>query len=123
MMERVKAGELPIDLFWIMEHFLDIEQPVDMFKQAVKSRFITSPKMWQWQEQKLLEEADVRIADEEGMSLQTFEDQFAGRVSPQQANLIRTMADPTGELRGSNQAARGPTGGPSGGPQPQEVTG
>ena len=123
LMERVKAGELPIDLFWIMENFLDIEQPVKMFKQAVKSRFITSPRMWQWQEQKLLEEADVRIADEEGMSLATFEDQFAGRVSDGQANLIRTMADPTGELRGSNQAARGPTGGPSGGPQPQEVTG
>ncbi|MCH8850940.1 MAG: hypothetical protein IIC89_08960, partial [Chloroflexi bacterium] len=67
--------------------------------------------------------ADVRIADEEGMSLATFEDQFAGRVSDGQANLIRTMADPTGELRGSNPAARGPTGGPSGGPQPQEVTG
>lgn len=123
MMERVKASELPIDLFWIMEEFLDIEQPIQMFKQAVKSRFITSPRMWKWQEDKLLEEADVRLADEEGISLEQFEAQFADRVSPNSAQMIRTLADPTGELQGSNQAQRGPvTGGRSGGPQPVEQT-
>ena len=129
MMERVKAGDLPIDLFWVMENFLDIKQPTQHFKDALKTKFILSDELLQWQMKQLLQEVDVAMADQEGMSLDQFEQQFASRVPPQLAEMVRSRAgpqsngrDPTGELQGATQAANTFSRAP-GGPKPQEETG
>ncbi len=130
ILERVKAGNLPIDEFWIMEQFLDIKQPTQHFKDSLKTKFMISEEMFAWQMKQLLQEVDVGLADAEGISLEQFEQQFGDdpRLPGQIKQLIRQRAgggrDPTGELQGAVQAARGPvTGGRSGGPQPTEQGG
>ncbi len=117
MMERVKAQDLPIDLFWIEEQFLDIEQPTEMYKNALKTQFILSPELKQWHLKQLLQEADVALAESEGMGMQEFEEQFAGQVPEPLLSMIRGRTQAQGELQGQLQGAaiRRP-----GGPRPQE---
>lgn len=124
ILERIINGNLPLDAFWAMETFLDIKQPTQHYKDALKTKFILAEETFNWQMKQLLSEIDIGLADVEGISLEQFEQQFAGRVPPQIAELIRGRAggngrDPTGELQGAVQAAT-PFNRAPGGPQPQE---
>lgn len=129
ILERIKVGNLPLDEFWAMEEFLDIEQPALHFKNALKTKFILADETFNWQMKQLLQEVDISLADQEGISLEQFEQQFAGRVPDQIAQLVRQRAggatngrDPTGELQGAVQSAT-PFNRAAGGPQPAEQGG
>jgi len=80
-MVQIKQYELPIDMMWVMQVYLDIEQPFEMFKHSEITRFLTSPKMMQWRMTIMEEEADVELAGDEGMDLEEYERMAAGLLS------------------------------------------
>ncbi len=72
-MVQIRQQQLPIDLFWIMENYLDIELPFEQFKHSEITRFLLSPEMANWRMKIMQEEADIEIAGDEGMSMEEFE--------------------------------------------------
>lgn len=116
-MVQIRQQQLPIDLFWIMENYLDIELPFEQFKHSEITRFLLSPEMANWRMKIMQEEADIEIAGDEGMSMEEFErgaaPQLAGRPGVNET------------VRGSAARSAGRAGAPlsaaPGGPTPTEV--
>jgi hypothetical protein len=123
-MQAIAPGEpLPIDLFYIMEEFLNIEQPHDMMKRSEVTRFLLSPKMRAFREKILLEEADVDLADDEGMAVE--EALLALGDDPQLAGVADAIRQKAGGGLGGEARGAGRAGAPlsalPGGRQPQRV--
>ncbi len=122
-MQAISPGEpLPIDPFYIMEEFLGIEQPHEMMKRSEVTRFLLSPTMRKWREGILLDEADVDLAGDEGMSV---EDALAALGDdPRLAGVADAIRQKTGvmgpEARGAARA-QAPLSSQAGGPQPNVV--
>jgi hypothetical protein len=116
-MVQIRQQQLPIDLFWIMENYLDIELPFEQFKHSEITRFLLSPEMANWRMKIMQEEADIEIAGDEGMSMEEFErgaaPQLAGAPGVNQT------------IRGSAARSAGRAGAPlsalPGGPKPTVV--
>lgn len=89
VMQIIEAANLPIDLFYVMEKYLDMEQPFEMFKRSEVTKFLRSPEMARWRTKILLEEADVELQGDEWVSPEDFEQQYAGRIPPEMAEFAR----------------------------------
>jgi hypothetical protein len=109
-MTQIVQHRLPIDLFWVEETMLDIEQPYEMFKNSEATRFLLSEEMAAWRMQILLEEADVELAGDEGMSMEEFDGR--GKLPPGVNQTVRGSA-----ARSANRAGA-PLSAQPGGPKP-----
>ncbi|OGF16060.1 MAG: hypothetical protein A2W00_13325 [Candidatus Eisenbacteria bacterium RBG_16_71_46] len=118
MMQAIDQQNLPLDMFWVMEKFLNIEQPYKMFKDAEVTRFLRSPKMAAWREKLLLEEAEVELAEDEFVTAQEFEQRYAGKLPPQMEQFARQRLG--NEAVGAG-IAQSPYSRSPGGPQPENV--
>jgi hypothetical protein len=113
-MVQIKQQRLPLSMFRIMEVMLDHEQPFEEFKQSEIERFLTGDAMAAWREKNWLEEAEVELAEGEGMSMDEFE-QRAGNLPPGVNQTVRGSA-----ARSANRAGA-PLSAQPGGPKPATV--
>lgn len=111
-MIQIKQQRLPLSMFRVAEVMMSIEQPFEEFKQSEIERFLMSDKMAAWREQNWLEEADVVIAEEAGMSLEEFEQNEAQHLQPGMNETVR------GEAARSASRAGAPLSAQPGGPKP-----
>jgi hypothetical protein len=123
-MQAIAPGEpLPIALDWVMEEMLNIEQPWEMFKRSETTRFFLSPTMRKFREDIMLDEADVDVAADEGMSV---EDALAALGDdPRLAGVADAIRQKAGgglgpEARGAGRA-QAPLSALPGGQQPNTV--
>jgi len=116
-MVQIKQHELPLSQFRIMEVMLNTEQPFEEWKQSEMERFLFSPEMAAFRKKIMLEEADIEIAGDEGMSLEEFEQgaaqQLAGR--PGVNDTVRGSAARSASRAGAPLSAL------PGGPKPDTV--
>ncbi len=119
-MQAIDASNLPIDQFYIMERYLDIEQPHQMWQRSLKTRLIRRPEVEDWYSKIMLEEADIELGGDEGISIEEFEALAAG-MPPGAADVVRQKVG----VQGSEAKSAGIRGAPfsrqPGGPRPQEV--
>lgn len=91
LLERADATNAPLSPEFIATKFWGIEQPLVEWKKKLVWDFIRSPELRKFQMDKLLEEADVGLAEDEGMSIEEFE-QLASRVPEPARSTIRQKA-------------------------------
>jgi hypothetical protein len=115
-MTQIKAQRLPLSIFRVAEVMMDIEQPFEEFKQSEIERFLMSDAMAAWREKNWLEEADVELAEGEGVSMEEFEQRGGVRgAEPGVNQTIRGSA-----ARSANRAGA-PLSAQPGGPKPAVV--
>jgi hypothetical protein len=115
-MVQIKREGLPLSIFRVMEVMLDIEQPYEEFTQAEVERFLFSEEMAAWRMKILLEEADVEMAGDEGMSMEEFEGR--GGVGGAEPGVNQTVR---GSAARSASRAGAPLSALPGGPKPATV--
>ena len=93
-MERAKQSGLPISLGWIMENYMNIDQPAQHLEDALVWDFMTSEEVKAWQMKRLLEEADVVLGEEETMGMAQFQQMAAGLPPQVQQALIQGAVPP-----------------------------
>jgi hypothetical protein len=113
-MVQIKQARLPLSIFRVMEVMLDIEQPFEEFKQSEIERFLTGDAMAAWREKNWLEEAEVELAEGEGMTMEEFE-QRAGNLPPGVNQTVRGSATRSASRAGAPLSAL------PGGPKPATV--
>ncbi|KKL95885.1 hypothetical protein LCGC14_1850100 [marine sediment metagenome] len=110
VLERIgnPNSSIPLSPPYIMENYLDIKKPFEELQRAETWRFLQSPEMKQWRMKKLLEEADVELQGDEGVSQQEFQQQFAGQIPPQMEQMVqqRMGGSSNGQVRSINQTTR-----------------
>ena len=122
MAERSKAAGIPISWPWIAETLMGIEQPFDMFRDAVSWWNLTSPPVLEAMNRHWLEEAEIELGGDEGLSVREFLDRYLN-IPPQMKSTIVQRATNGGavnpQTRGAIRAASPGSAAP-GGPQPSE---
>lgn len=119
IMERSRASGLPISPAWLMETLGGIEQPWQMYKEALTWDWALSAEVKSFYLRQLLSEAEIQ--DDEGMSVQEFMTNFAEKMPPGAAQAIMQRAgggmgpDAQGMVQAGSTFGR-----PPGGPTPQE---
>ena len=121
LLERADAISAPMSPEFIASKFWGMEQPLVEWKKKLVWDFIRSPELRKWQMDKLLEEADVGLAEDEGMSLEEFEQIAAqGNIPEPALSTIRQKAgggvnpQTQGAIQAGAPFSRGP-----GGPKPE----
>lgn len=109
MAERAKAAGIPISWPWIAQELMGIEQPYIMFREAVTWWNLTSAPVLEAMNRHWLEEAEIDLGGDEGLSVQEFLSQYLdippdvkqlmmggqggdGRVNPQTRGAVRAGA-------------------------------
>lgn len=113
----ITQHRLPLSRFRIMELMLDSEQPFEEFKQSEIERVLLGDAMAAWREKILLEEADVDMAGDEGMSIEEFE----RTAAPQLAGQPGVNQTIRGNAARSASRAGAPLSALPGGPKPTTV--
>jgi hypothetical protein len=120
-----KAAGIPISWPYIAETLMGIEQPFDMFKDAVSWWNLTSPPVMEAMNRHWLEEAEIELGGDEGLSVREFLDRYLN-IPPQLKNAIVQRATNGAGGAGVNPQTRGairaasPFSAERGGPQPSE---
>ncbi len=70
MAERAKAAGIPVSWPWIAQELMGIEQPYIMFREAVTWWNLTSPPVLEAMNRHWLEEAEIDLGGEEGLTVQ-----------------------------------------------------
>ena len=116
-MERIVATGMPISPEWVMETFMDIEQPWQEWKRSVAWKAIMSDGVQKRLQATFLEEADEMLSEDEAMSVEEFEARF-GRLAPEaQQQLQGARQALLGEAQGAGRAGA-PFSSQPGGPKP-----
>lgn len=119
-MERIQATGMPISPEWVMETFMDIEQPWQEFTRAMAWKAIMSEGVQKRLQATFLEEADEMLSEDEAMSVEEFEARFGSLPPEAQQQLQPARQALLGQAQGAGQAGA-PFSAQPGGPQP-EVT-
>ena len=113
VLERIGNPEsnVPLSPPFVMENYLGIKKPFEELRRAETWRFLQSPRMREWRINKLLEEADVELQGDEGVSLAEFRQQFEGQIPPQMEQLVNERVgggqpNSNGAVRSINQTTR-----------------
>ncbi|KKL22482.1 hypothetical protein LCGC14_2434950, partial [marine sediment metagenome] len=102
---------------WVMETFMDIEQPWQEWKRSVAWKAIMSDGVQKRLQATFLEEADEMLSEDEAMSVEEFEARF-GRLAPEaQQQLQGARQALLGEAQGAGRAGA-PFSSQPGGPKP-----
>lgn len=114
VLERIgnPDSKVPLSPPFVMENYLGIKKPFEELRRAETWRFLQSPEMQQWRIKKLLEEAEVELQEDEAVSTQEFQQQFAGQIPPQMEQLVNQrlgiggQPNSNGAIRSINQTTR-----------------
>ena len=124
ILERVVNNPaMAIDPNRIKEEMLGIRQPAEEAVEAMKTRLMTGDRMMKFQEDLLMQEMDIGIADQEGMSVEEFMELHGpGSADPASPALMQAVqqfiqqpgangAAPGGPGQGAGGQAAGPIAG------------
>ena len=120
-----KAAGIPISWDWIAETLMGIEQPFDEFKRAVSWWNLTSPPVMDAMNRHWLEEAEIELGGDEGLSVREFIDRYLNIPPDIKSALVQRATNGAGgasvnpQTRGAIRAGA-PFSSRPGGPQPTE---
>ena len=121
VMERAQRSGLPISPEWVMEEMMGIEQPWEEFKRAITWRNLLSPAVMEAMNRHWLQEAEVDLGGDEGLTVQEFMEGYVN-IPPDLKRLMVEHATGGGGGMGPEGRGAGVAGAPfsrrPGGPQP-----
>ena len=101
-MEQAKRSGLPISPAWVMENILDISQPMEEFKRSITWELLQSEESKAFYRKLLVKEAEIDMADDEGMDMsELLELAESGQLPPQIAEQLAGLATGGGNQLGN----------------------
>ena len=109
LLGRIKTDRLPISPPFIMSRLGQIDDPFRMYEDSLLWQFLQSDRVMEFQQQRLVEELGIGLAQSEGMGLEEFMKEAADWPPEVRAALLQEVLGPAAGV------APAGNGGPGGG--------